>query len=298
MIAAWAARRAAAMKGRSMRWMICALFMLVLAPRASAADLDVLRGSEPVGPATYTRWSGFYFGGDVGYSNINADFGKSTAPLVAFSLRELALEADALVSTWPVLGKASNSGVSFGGFAGYNSQWENVVLGIEGNYTHSPVTAVAHDSPISRVVNAGGNTYAVNLSGSGSLEVTDYASLRARGGYILGDFLPYGFIGAVIATGTYAVTTNVNGQQNSPAAAPPVVPCNPAVTATCVNYNFSNSAGQNGALFYGFTIGGGLDVAVTANLFVRAEFEYIRFAPVASIQASIATARLGAGLKF
>lgn len=281
-----------------MRWVICALFMLVLAPRAVAADLDILRGSEPVGPPTYARWSGFYFGGDVGYSNANADFSNATGPLTAFSLRELALENDAAVSSWPVLGKGSTSVPGFGGFVGYNTQWQDLVLGIEGNYTHSPFTATASESPLSRVVAAGSNTYSVNLTGTGSLQVTDYASLRARAGWVLGNFLPYGFAGAVLGRGTYGVTSTVWGQQNASSAPAPIVPCDPASVATCVNYSYSDSVGKAGALLYGFSVGGGVDVALTANIFVRGEFEFVQFAPVGDIVASIISARVGAGLKF
>ena len=56
-----------------MRWVFCVLMLFGMASSAFAADYDlpVLRGtSQPpapvvtVGPATFTRWSGFYFGGD------------------------------------------------------------------------------------------------------------------------------------------------------------------------------------------------------------------------------------------
>ena len=65
---------------------------------AADYDLPVLRGTEPVapvmtvGPATFTRWSGFYFGGDFSYSFSQADFSTATQPLLAFSLRNLTLE--------------------------------------------------------------------------------------------------------------------------------------------------------------------------------------------------------------
>ena len=49
----------------AMRWGICAAVLLALVPRAFAGDYDILRGSQPVGPATFTRWSGFYFGGQL-----------------------------------------------------------------------------------------------------------------------------------------------------------------------------------------------------------------------------------------
>ncbi|MGB6548472.1 MAG: porin family protein, partial [Xanthobacteraceae bacterium] len=78
----------------------------------------------------------------------------------------------------------------------------------------------------------------------------------------------------------------------------PIIPCNPAITLTCVDYSFSNSAGKTNTILYGFTVGGGVDVALTQNIFLRAEYEYIQFAPFASITAAISSARIGAGLKF
>jgi len=282
-----------------MRWVISVLAVLATASTACAADLDVdvLRGSQPVGPATFTRWSGFYFGGQIGFSDANADFSRATAPLVHYSLRESTLENDDSVSTWPVLGRAGSDAVGYGGFVGYNSQWQDLVLGLEGNYTHTASVAMAAVSaPISRMVTAGGNTYSVNLTGAGALEVTDYASLRARAGWALGNFLPYGFAGLALGRGNYNVTSQVSGQQNP--SSPPIVPCNTIIAPTCVDYSFSNSNGQQGALMYGFSVGGGLDWALTQNIFLRGEFEYVQFAPIASIMASILSARVGAGFKF
>jgi hypothetical protein len=60
------------MKERLMRWVGGILVILAMASPALAADYDlpILRGSSQpaapvvsVGPATFTRWSGFYFGG-------------------------------------------------------------------------------------------------------------------------------------------------------------------------------------------------------------------------------------------
>ena len=40
------------------------------------------------------------------------------------------------ISEWPIMGKVSTHGEGFGGFFGYNSQWSDVVVGLELNYTH------------------------------------------------------------------------------------------------------------------------------------------------------------------
>jgi outer membrane immunogenic protein len=154
-------------------------------------------------------------------------------------LRQSTLENEDSVSTWPVLGSGGSDAVGYGGFVGYNTQWQDLVLGLEGNYTHTAFSMSAGSTPISRSVTAGGNPYNVNLTGTGQLEITDYASPRARAGWALGNFLPYGF-----------------------------------------------------------SVGGGLDWALTQNIFLRGEFEYVQFAPIANIVASILSARVGAGFKF
>jgi opacity protein-like surface antigen len=41
-----------------------------------------------------------------------------------------------------------------------------------------------------------------------------------------------------------------------------------------------------------------MDVAITRNIFVRAEFEYVRFAPIMNTVLAVESARVGAGLKF
>ena len=146
---------------------------------------------------------------------------------------------------------------------------------------------------------AGSNTYSVNLTGTGTLGLTDYATIRGRAGWVLGNLLPYGFAGVAIGRANYSVTSLVSGQQSS--ATPPFP--NPdgtctAPSATCMNYSFSNSAGQSNALLYGYSVGLGLDWAVTPNLFLRSEFEFVQFVPLDSITVNIISARVGAGLKF
>jgi len=51
-------------------------------------------------------------------------------------------------------------------------------------------------------------------------------------------------------------------------------------------------------LFLRFFRRRGLDVAITLNFFPRGEFEYVQFAPISNITASISTVRGGAGFKL
>jgi outer membrane immunogenic protein len=283
-------------RARLMRWVICAAFLFALAPSAFADDLDMLRGSQTVGPATFTRWSGFYAGGQFGYSSGNVDFSKATQPLIGSSMQNTGLVNIAQVNQWTVLNSNSNAAATgFGGFAGYNTQWEDLVLGVEANYTHAPFTTVAANSPLYRVVTVGTALDSVNVSGSGSLSISDFGSLRGRFGYVFNNFMPYGFAGVALGRGSYSASADVNGQQNT--GSPLVIPCTVNGT-TCIDYDFPSSISKSSTLLYGFSVGGGLDVAVTQNVFVRAEYEFIQFAPVANITATISSARVGAGFKF
>jgi opacity protein-like surface antigen len=283
-----------------MRWVICAVAMLALTPSAFAQDFDALRGSETVGRATYTKWSGFYFGGQMGYSGGSASFSNATSGLLAYSLRGLTLEALDDPSAIPILGNANANIAGFGGFVGYNTQWEDLVLGLEANYTHSPFSLVASNSTfVDRIYAVGSALVSVTEQGTGSMEITDYGSLRARAGWVLGgNFMPYGFAGFAMGRGSYSVTSLVFGQQSSPPSpATPSLPCTPS-PGTCLDYSFANATSGNSVPLYGFSVGGGVDVQLTSNIFLRGEYEYIQFAPVAGITAAISSARVGAGLKF
>src|ERR1700682_4494157 len=121
---------------RSMRWVISGLAVLGFAESALAADLDYLRGSDVFAPQeqTYYRWSGFYLGGQGGFGNTQMDFFPATAPLIAFMLRSSGLENLGHIPQWQILGAKDSRDTSYGGFIGYNSQWENVILGVEANY--------------------------------------------------------------------------------------------------------------------------------------------------------------------
>src|SRR5271169_6278105 len=216
---------------RLVRWVIAAAVVLGFAPAAFAAALDSLPGTQTVGPALFARWEGFYIGGQASYSNGSADFSKATGSLIGYSLRGLTLEQVGDPSALPVLGNANANATGLGGFVGYNTQWQDLVLGIEANYTHGPFSVVATDNPIvNHVYTIGSAIVSVNEQGTGSMNITDYGSLRARAGVIVGsNFLPYGFAGVALGRGSYNVTSLVFGQQSSPVPpATPLLPCAPS----------------------------------------------------------------------
>jgi outer membrane immunogenic protein len=278
-------------KGIQARLVVSLGFVGGLLSPALAADygIPVLRGSEPpapvvtVGPATFTRWSGFYFGGDIGISSAYSDFSKATQPLVALSLQHTTVESSDHPSDFQVLGKGSAVAASGGAFLGYNTQWQDLVLCIEATYTHVNLNTTASSVP-----NGVGRFFpdvnTVNVSASGNLDLTDYGTARGRAGYVVGNLLPYGFIGMAVGRASYSVNTASLVQQTS--------------NNIVQTFLFPNSAGQTNALLWGYTVGAGLDWALTPNILVRGEFEFVQFAPISNIAVSVATGRVGAGFKF
>jgi outer membrane immunogenic protein len=283
-----------------MRWVLCALLVLAL-PRAAFAQSWL----QTVGPGTFTNWSGFYGGGEIGYSNSKVDFsGASQAP-EAFALRNTTLEQEFTPSNWATLGSANASTMSYGGFIGYNTQWQDTILGFEADYRRASLTVNAPSAPIGRIVSTvDSNTTAVTeynvvASANASLTLVDYASLRARAGWIFGNILPYGFVGAVIGRSNYTRSTTVGWQQDTQIPpAEPSLPCSTSTDPQCANFSYTSASTGNNVLMYGLSVGGGIDMALTRNIFLRGELEYVQFAPVEGIVVDLGSARVGLGLKF
>src|SRR5262249_44921326 len=116
--------------------------------------------------------------------------------------------ATQLASFVPPLSPDNATGTSFGGFAGYNTQWESAVLGLEVGY-HSMSLNTSGVSSASFGVAArfrGDNAFNVDMSEGSSIHLNDYAPFRGRGGWAFGCFLPYVTLG--LAVGRADITNN------------------------------------------------------------------------------------------
>jgi outer membrane immunogenic protein len=243
-------------------------------------------------PAPFADWRGFYIGGLASYSDVGANFSNATQEPVAFSLRQTELESEFAPSNWPVLGSAFGGTAGFGGFAGYNAEYLSpygkVVLGVEANYEHADVSLVAPNSPISLLTPAdsGGTKYVVTITGAGALTDLDFATLRGRAGWDFNGFLPYVFAGLAVGRTDLNITettTVIQIPSNQPPSGPLV---------------FTGSAGRDSEWLWGYAVGAGLDVALTQHVFLRGEYEYVRFDPVAGTAIDINSVRAGAAFKF
>ncbi len=274
---------------RRMRWLLCGLAFIGAAQQASAADLDesFLRGSSTIintnGGVT---WDGAYVGAHFGGAASGTDFSNATKSLVAFLLRNTTIENENHVSDWTTLSKGDTTGVSYGGFAGYNMQWDQAVLGVEASYNRTSLMMSANDSMGRQFSTSDGFINNVTVSAGSNIHITDYGTLRMRGGWAAGNFMPYGFVGfalgrADVTNSAHVVATGTN-----------------ATTGQTYAFDQSTSVGRTGAFAYGFATGLGIDYALMQNIFVRAEYEYVQFGQFNDLKTHIHTARIGGGLKF
>jgi outer membrane immunogenic protein len=266
---------------------ICSLLACASADRAMAADWP-LRGS--VAPST-VRWDGWQVGVLAGYGNLNTDFGNSTSPLVAFILRNTALESEDAPSTWTTLPRNSTNGPVFGAFLGYNVQWEELVVGWDLAYKHpSILQSSVSDSLSRRVTTTADNVqHDVTIAAQSSFKLVDYATLRGRAGYAFGQFLPYAALGIAVGRFNYGTSVSVTDDMTQ-------LPNPPGPFLG--TFQQSASVGQKNVFVAGAAAGLGVDWAVTPAVFVRAEWEFVAFTSVNETRSNTQVGQVGVGLRF
>jgi outer membrane immunogenic protein len=267
----------------AMRRFLLTIVMAVVATGAKAADMpDFLRGSIPAGPAPVADWQGFYLGGQAGYGSSDENFNGATSNMTQALLADTLIEQAMQVSSWNLeLGKNSQQAGGFGAFAGYNWQWDDVVLGVEGSYLHANFggSASATEARSSTAALSDGLIHDVTATSQAAISISDMATFRARAGWAFGCFLPYVFGG--VALGNADISRSITVQDSAPGVQ------FQTLSASDVEHNH---------MVYGYSAGVGIDYKVAAGLFLRGEWEYTRFTD--TIDVSINTVRAGVGYKF
>jgi len=255
-----------------MRGLLLAAMMLGAVTSARAADLPFLRGGFTDGYSRpYVNWQGIYAGAQGSWGSVNSNLPGNINSDMQASFNQNA--PPGISYTWGPTGVAHKVNGGFGAFAGYNSQWDDVVIGIEGNYIHDDFHANVFGNGLA-IGPAPGNAVVGSTYTSATLNLTDFGSLRVRAGYVVNCLLPYIFVGAGFGNQTLDRFTAAN-----PA------PVGPAWTTD-----------SSSKLIYGYTAGGGVDLMLTGGLFGRFEYEYKRV--TSNIDSTINSARLGLGYKF
>ena len=112
-----------------------------VAQAADMPDLPFLRGSFTEGlSATSVNWQGFYVGGQVSYGSVTS----KVASGVNSDLQATFIPPNNVSYNWQPLGSAHGNTTGYGAFVGYNSQWDDVVVGFEANYIHDGFRSVTN----------------------------------------------------------------------------------------------------------------------------------------------------------
>ena len=194
-------------------WLAAAVVMVAQgAQAADMPDFGPLRGPLVETPPGVVNWQGFYVGGQGAYGTSDMDFTNSTQELASRLLVNTVIDNSMGTSSWPVLGKASSHGQGWGGFVGYNAQWDDVVLGIEANYIHGNFGGGMSGS-MGRQISVNGITYAADYAANASIKVNDVGSARLRAGWAIGSFLPYAFGGVSLGQADITRTATITGTQ-------------------------------------------------------------------------------------
>jgi outer membrane immunogenic protein len=212
---------------------------------AAAADLSVapLYKAPPPQITQVYNWTGFYLGANGG-----GGWGHSWWDANATGI--------------------NTSGGLVGGTAGYNWQFGNTVLGLEGDLDWANLKGTASST----------------LCPNGCTTSDSWLStVRGRAGYAFGQFLPYAMVGLAVGRFDYATTSTVTDDQTNPVAT-----FGPVTTTDSQNNKFG----------YGYVYGLGMDVAITPSMFLRGEWEYVAFNKVGDIRSTLSTARVGLGVRF
>ena len=256
----------------AMRRLLLAAVMFGAASGAQAADMpDFLRGSLPGDTGVTASWQGYYIGGQAGYGSVTS----ITDPLINADLETTYVAPPPLSYNWQGLDQAHSGNVGYGAFFGYNSQWDCVIIGLEGNYIHNGFHSLTTST---------GYTYNPDLSiasaatSSALISLTDFGSVRLRGGYAVGSFLPYVFAGA--GMGSQTVNRSISASP-APLGPPDFLPLSNITTTNIV---------------YGYSGGAGVDFIFLGGFFLRAEYEFQRMA--ATVDSRINSVHVGLGYKF
>jgi outer membrane immunogenic protein len=274
------------------RYLVAAVMCGVIgsAEAADMPDLPILRGGLSDGlSSSSVNWQGGYIGGHVAHGAADMDFTNSGQDLLAKLLNNVDLESQFNISKWPLLGKAHMQNSGFGGFIGYNYQFTEAVIGVELNYTHGNFFGSNAGSQARSFQYPTDYVSTVVASSSASMKLTDYGSLRARAALPYGGFLPYVFVGLAMGQANINRRADVDLQYTYVGSAIPALP----------NYggNFGLTDNANSHFITGFAGGLGIDMMLYAGLFLRAEWEYLRFS-TNNLDTTVNTVKAGVGYKF
>ena len=286
---------------RTVTFPLLAVLGLCGANTARAADLDYdyLRGAEydPV-PASVRviDWSGVYVGGHGGYTSAALGFKNALSPMVYERSHNSTAETDFGASGLLSPPSKRVGSMSFGGYAGYNVQYDNFVFGIEGDYTNFGRLGYSNDSVGRTKTDSLGLQETLHLNGTTATRINDYGTLRARLGYAIDSLMPYVTGGVAIGRARVADSLSYSDSAFDVSA------YNATLAGTNTYINRFNAAyydqRSKTKVVAGAALGAGIEYAITPNILLRAEYQYVLFSDFDGHKVNLNTVRAGAAIKF
>ena len=256
------------------------------AARAADLDYDFLRGPEYDPPVAVTTidWSGVYLGGHGGWSRASEKSATSFSLIAnTASIKHPDADLDSYgISTLSSQTRRKGDG-SFGAFIGYNFQFDDIVVGVEADYTKFDLNVASVDAAKREPTPFSNGLYTIGVSGT---KIQDFGTIRGRAGYAFGNFLP--FVTGGIAIGRARVFDNLISQAYSYAQ-----PSGLTQFGAATSYGSAKTK-----TIGGITFGGGIEYAITTNVLLRAEYQYVHFDDFEQHKSDIKTVRGGAAVKF
>jgi opacity protein-like surface antigen len=127
------------------------------------------------------------------------------------------------------------------------------------------------------------------MTQAAAMQISDYGSVRARAGYAMGSFLPYMFGGLAMGQANIQRSVGVGMYYKYVGSQIPALP-DIGPTVGSVSDNLKSH------FLFGYSAGLGIDMMLVQNLFLRAEWDYLRF--TSPVDVSVNTVRAGLGYKF
>lgn len=259
---------------------------------AHAADYSPRKASYAAVPVDDFNWGGLYGGIHAGMTNADFRMGNVAQEMAANAYTNH-VASDLAIGIARLTTSGSDQQVHMGGFIGYNWLWEDVVVGLEFDYTHMKDKLQFSDTySDGRRRDRGTSVDNITYTASARAKLGDFGILKLRMGYPIGRFLPYATAGVVVGkqrisgnyTSTYTefsldpATGLINGVNSGP---------------TARNATVGKSGFNLGGAF-----GAGVDYAIMDNLFLRAEYQWIGMTDYRGSRVTANSFRLGAAVKY
>ena len=255
---------------------------------AQAADLPRRPPEPPPAMPVMFTWAGFYAGihGAYGWGQFNRE--QFDQNLIAAAIPANYAYADIVrkyAAALPGTYDANQWGGGF--FAGYNFVAGNLVFGPELDYTaffgkFGASTICYYPDPTLGLTLPGAPTQSLIVGADTTSKITDYALVKARLGYAYDRFLPYAYLGI---GGARYVAQGVGSIEQY-------------TTATGIVTGSSTSTINKNQTTLAYGAGAGLDYAITDQILLRAQYDYVQLDSVVGQESKIQVGKIGAGIRF